>query len=579
MIVSRQFAIRLSIFAAVLALVSVSMRWNSPHLLPWSVRAIGIAGIIFLTTRSRAPKAGDALTRALTVAERHPSLSVSVLALLSFAMTCSLSYWVLKPFPHIPDGFSYYFQAQIFAHGQLFANAPPLPHFFDFSWVAVHEDRWFSIFPPGWPLILAAGVKLGKPALVNPLLGMLCLIVIYHLANQLFGRRHGVLCALMCVLSPFFLFMSAEFMSHTAALLFTAVSTLCFLKAAKGRSGMAWFAGSGTAAALAFLVRPVDALAIWIVQIGYGLWTNRSHRMVVGSLLSAILLVFGMGAYATYNRILVGDWFAAPLLLVSPRNRMGFAPDIGYSWATFPTPGHNPWRAFLNFNFNAAVMSQDLFGWPITSLFFVLLLALFGRKDARHALCGAVCAASIVIYALYWYHGLVFGARFYFTLLPYLLMLTVEGIRQTPEIVARWVPSLAIPESANRRLLVFIALCFGFGWTIYVPKVSLIGPYPHQFGMNSSFYEYQRSAQLDNALVFVNVPTGLYYGPAFVANGIPLGAGRVIYALDRGDTENARLAALYPERSVHRFVYKREIPAPWVPWFVVVGRKVGLLSR
>ena len=111
---------------------------------------------------------------------------------------------------------------------------------------------------------------------------------------------------------------------YTAALLFTSLSTLCVVKAAARRSGLGLFVGAGAAAGMAFLIRPLDALAIWAAQMAYGLWTNRSRRMVVGTLVSALALACGVGLYVLYNRILVGAWFSAPLLLVSPHNRMGF---------------------------------------------------------------------------------------------------------------------------------------------------------------------------------------------------------------------------------------------------------------
>jgi hypothetical protein len=569
---------KLALFLLALMFVSIGFHWQSQHMLPWVVRGIGIVGVLVAipvllhVSRRRIPL--GAFSRWAAAGERHPSVSVGVLAVVSFATTVAIAYYVHGPYPHISDGFGYYFQAKIFAGAALFAPAPPLPEFFQFEWVAVHEGRWFSIFPPGWPLLLAAGIKLGAPALVNPFLGSLCVIVIFHLARALFGLRQALLCALFCCLSPFFLFMSSEFMSHTAALLFTSLSTLSVVKAAARRSGMTLFVGAGAAAGMAFLIRPLDALAIWAAQMAYGLWTNRSRRMVVGTLVSAVALACGVGLYVLYNRILVGAWFSAPLLLVSPHNRMGFGSDVGYPLA-FPTPGHSPWRAIVNLNHNAAVMSQDLFGWPITSLLFVVLIAVFGRKDARHGLSFTVIAAMVAAYALYWYHGEAFGARFYFTLLPHLLMLTVEGIRQAPDIVARFAPRLERLGSISRLTTAAVTLCFVFGWAVYVPKISFIGPYFNHKGVNSGFADFQRSQPLDHALVLVRAPAPVLYGPAFLANEIPVGTGDVIYVRDLGDAKTAELVAAFPGRTVHRYTYEREAN-PLRTWVEALVRQAGL---
>jgi hypothetical protein len=558
---------KLALFLLALMFLSIGFQWQSQHMLPWAVRGIGIAGVLLaipvLHHVSRRRILLGTVSRWAEVGVRHPSMSVGVLAVVSFVTTVAIAYYVHGPYPHISDGFGYYFQAKIFAGHALFAPAPPLPEFFQFEWVAVHGGRWFSIFPPGWPLLLAAGIKLGVPALVNPFLGSLCVIVIFHLARALFGLRQALLCALFCCLSPFFLFMSSEFMSHTAALLLTSLSTLLHVRARLGSAGMTRFIGSGALAGMAFLVRPVDALAIWIGQTVHGLWVDRSRRAVLGAFASAVPLACGVGGYLIYNRLLMGTWWSSPLLLVSPRNRMGFGADIGYDWA-FPTPGHSPWRALLNLNHNAAVMSQDLFGWPITSLAFVLLLAVFGRKDARHGLGGAIIASTVAAYALYWYHGEAFGARFYFTLLPFLLMLTVDGIRQTPDIVTRLLPDVG-RDRIRRLLPSAVAALFAFGWIVYVPKISLIAPYYNHKGVNSGFRDFERNQPMDEAIVFVRVPEPLYYGPAFIANELPIGKGRVIYAVDRGEQANQALVALFPGRTVRRYAYER-LPYPVRTW-------------
>lgn len=567
--------LRLGLFVVALALVTVNLRWESQNSLPWPVRAAGLLGILLGLVWPGWERCTRVARDLVAWAERRPHAVAGALACVAFLLAVLIAYAVYRPYPHIPDGFAYYFQAKVFASGRLFAVAPPVPDAFRFEWIAMYDGRWFGIFPPGWPLLLAAGVKLGVPAFVNPLLGACCVLATYHLGRALFGVRNGLLCALFCCLSPFFLFMSAEFMSHPAALLFTTLSTLAYVKAGAASAGMGGFAWSGAAAGVAFLIRPLDALAVWGAQTAHGLWTRRSRRMAVGAVVSLTILSCAVALYVVYNRILVGSWFSAPLLLVSPRNRLGFGPDIGYPMA-FPTPGHDPWRAFLNLNHNAAVMSQDLLGWPISSLVFVLLLASFGRTDGRHRLCWMIIAASVGAYALFWYHGEAFGARFYFTLLPALLMLTVEGIRQTPEILARLVPRAA--PFAPRLTIAMVSLCIVFGWTVYVPKISFVSPYFNYKGVNRGFDDFRRHERLDNAIVFVRAPAPLYYGPALLANEIPMEQGRVIYARDLGDAENARVTAAFPGRSVHRYIYRHELN-PVRAWLETLLRETGLSGQ
>jgi hypothetical protein len=565
-----QNAWRLGVFGAALVFATVSFRWESDQLLPWRVRALGILAVavgtaLWAFVRRRVGPA----TKLADFADRHVRVILGVLAALSFVITATFAFRVLGPFPHIPDGFSYYFQAKIFAAGRLFAPAPALPQFFDYEWVMVHDGRWFSIFPPGWPMLLAAGVRVGVPALVNPILGSASVVAIYALDSALYGRRHGLLCATLCCLSPFFLFMSAEFMSHTSTLFATTLSTLCYVTAI-GTAGKMWqFGAAGGCAAIALLIRPIDAVAIWGGQIAYGLWTAPSRRTLVGSSISAAVLACGVAVYVLYNHAIVGAWFVAPLALLSPHNRMGFGRDIGEPWTPFVTPGHDPWRALLNLNHNAAVMSQDLFGWPVSSLLFVVVLAVFGKTDRRYGLSFAVIAATVAGYALYWYHGVAFGARFYFALLPHFVMLTIEGIRQAPELMSHLLRRTSVSPVLRQIPVAVVTLCFAFGWAVYVPKVSFVAPYRNQREMNGEFYEFQRHQVPENALVFVRAPRVFYYGPAFIANQIPLERGAAIYALDRGGA-NRRVMALFPDRTVQYYTYRRErnTPPSWLPAFI-----------
>ena len=129
-----------------------------------------------------------------------------------------LSAVVFGRIPHVQDSIAQLFQARIFAGGRLWAPAPPLPDFFGAAHMILRDGRWFSQYPPGHALLLVPGVWLGVPWLVNPVLGGLAVSGIYFLARELFDRATARVSALLAVLSPFLLLMSAEFMSHAGAL-------------------------------------------------------------------------------------------------------------------------------------------------------------------------------------------------------------------------------------------------------------------------------------------------------------------------------------------------------------------------
>jgi hypothetical protein len=551
-------SIRAVALAASLVFVSVSFRWDSQHLLPWSVRFGGtLAVLLAAVVLARACWWGDLVDRLRRIVEHRSGwLWATALSLVAAGGSAALTYAVLDPIPHIEDETAYLFQAKVFANGRLYAPAPALPEFFPSSWIITHQDRWFAVFPPGWPLLLAVGTKAGTPALVNPILTGLCVLVLFGLLREASERTAAAYGTALSVASPFFLFMGASFMSHTAMLLFASLSTLCHLKALRRDGSRGWFLLAGLSSGMAVLIRPPDAVALWCAQGLYGVVTARGRRLRVaaGLVLSAIGLLPGALLYLSYNRVLTGSWFFTPLALISPNLGLGFGPRMGANWDTFETPGHDLWRALLNLNFNSSVLSQDLFGWPMSSLILLLVLWTFSGRRARGVGLASLAVASIVGgYAGYWYHGVCFGARFYFGLMPYLVLLTVAGARALPGLLeSRFRPPARM--SFVHLTAAAVVLSSVFGWVIYVPKVSLLGPYYNQRGINAGLHDFAARERLDSTIVFVRAPRVDLFGPGLVANSLPLGSGTVIYAFDRGPA-NERLVAQFPDRSVREFSY------------------------
>ena len=125
----------------------------------------------------------------------------------SVVLICSCISWLL--FDAVPgsyDSCMYMFQARLFSHGMLFEHIPPEPQFFA-NGLAILSDKWYTQFPPGYPAILAVGVLLRIPWLVNPILGALTIVGIYLIAKTLYDENIAKLSALLTAGSSFFLFM------------------------------------------------------------------------------------------------------------------------------------------------------------------------------------------------------------------------------------------------------------------------------------------------------------------------------------------------------------------------------------
>ena len=140
-------------------------------------------------------------------------VAASSLALLA---TLLIANTVLERLPHVQDSITYLFQAQTLAQGGLTAAAPALPEFFEQEFLLVRDGHWYGKYSPGFPALLALGVLLKQPWLVNPILATLTIPLLYGLGVSLYGRGLGRLAIVLVLFSPFFLFMSGSMMAHPA---------------------------------------------------------------------------------------------------------------------------------------------------------------------------------------------------------------------------------------------------------------------------------------------------------------------------------------------------------------------------
>src|SRR6185503_8855109 len=145
---------------------------------------------------------------------------VAGIVVLNLALTLLVEFRTLRNFPNSGDEYSYYVSAEIFARGRLSVPSPPSREFFDFTHV-INDGKFYGKYPPGWPALLAVGVRLGVPWLVNPLIGALTLLVIDRLARRHFSPAVATTALLMCAANPYFIFTSASYFSHSSCLLFT----------------------------------------------------------------------------------------------------------------------------------------------------------------------------------------------------------------------------------------------------------------------------------------------------------------------------------------------------------------------
>ena len=113
-----------------------------------------------------------------------------------FLLEALFVYFILtQRYPISGDDYSYMYQAKLFASGKLYAEDPiydpALPFHDCVETYCLRDDQGhrFSKYPPGWPALLAVGVKLRAPWLVDPLLGALLVFLMLKYTEQQMGKE------------------------------------------------------------------------------------------------------------------------------------------------------------------------------------------------------------------------------------------------------------------------------------------------------------------------------------------------------------------------------------------------------
>src|SRR4030042_7154679 len=218
-----------------------------------------------------------------------------ILASLLVLLFCILfSAFVFERVPHVNDEIAYLFQAKLFQSGRLYAPSPCGREFFDFPHV-INNGKWYSVYPPGFPLLLVVGLILRSPWLINPILAALAVLLFFLLGHEIYHRSVGIIAALLAAISPWFLLMSSTIMAHTSSLFFNTLFLLLLFRFFR-KPSMGLGLAAGTSWGMAFLVRPLNALFFsfaFLVFFGLRLMRESEKKMRRNAIsLPAVALLF-----------------------------------------------------------------------------------------------------------------------------------------------------------------------------------------------------------------------------------------------------------------------------------------------
>jgi hypothetical protein len=250
-----------------------------------------------------------------------------------FLLQALLVYFVLaQRFPLSGDDYSYLYQAKLFASGKLYAEDPLYDRalaFYDCLATNCFRDdqgHRFSQFSPGWPALLAVGVNLGAPWLINPLLGALLIFLMLEYVEQRMGKELVRVASLLLLLCFFLSYYAGSLRAHIATALFVFAAFFLYdLAERRPEHSKLCLLGAGALLGYSAMIRYIDwvPLAIWI-------GVNSICRKKF-----AELVLFGIGfallasGNLVYDALLLGNPFQVPDML---HHSPGVGDRLTVSW-------------------------------------------------------------------------------------------------------------------------------------------------------------------------------------------------------------------------------------------------------
>lgn len=475
-------------------------------------------------------------------------------ALWVFVFAAALNYFVYERHPHVADEAQYLYQANYMAAGQLTVKPPLVPEAFNVYMTPYRDERWYGIFPPGYPAILAIGVKLGIPWLINPLLAGSCVVLTYLFFQELYSRRFARIGVLLLCCSPWFIFLAMSFMSHIFTLACALAAAVLLRRAAASGIAIETFV-AGLLIGVVSLIRPLDG-AIVAVLLGFStLFGRRAWRrklltigiLTVGTMIAAALIF-------PYNKVITGSATHLPLnayynkYFWAKSNDMGFGPERGFDWSEDAFPGHSPFEAVINAAMNTFSINTELFGWAIGSLILVAFLLTSGTLRKQDFWAVAAIAAVIFFYSFYWFGGGTdFGARYWFLCIIPLVALTTRSIEWLGEKLKE---SHNCPSQPDARVILAVAVLSVSTLICYFPWRAT-AKYHHYLLMQPGIRELAEQYKFGKSLVLIR---GTYeqadYRSAWVYNPLNFEGDAPLYAWDLNPEVRVKLLKAYADRPV-----------------------------
>lgn len=476
------------------------------------------------------------------------------LAIFALAAAGMSSFFIYDFVPRVSDEIAQLFQAKIFLSGHLYAASPPLPEFFTYA-----EDnmivvpKWYCQYPPGFPFLLMIGQVMGSPWIINPLLAAFSVILVFLLCQELFGRDTAMLAAFLFTLSPKMLFTSGSLMNHTAAMFFLLLAITTMIFAVK-KQHMLLALCSGLSLGACLTIRTADAVLLFLPAGMYSLIQCQKNRTLIrisAAWLCGFCIMAGVLLY--YNYQTNGD----PLTLGYTARWAGQSHRFGFHEVRGGHI-HTPLKGLLNSVMQIRLTDKSLLEWPLPASFFMLLLLLSGSMALWDWLLISIILLNIAVYFFWGWVDPLFMGRYYFSSMPYLIMLIARGVICLLSIVFRVAGNRRADDVPAGALLMVVLL---FLMAIPARLGDIYPQYARKdLQVDRRLQKNVAQQKIHDALVFIEPQDRheLIVGKGFFMNTPSLASQDIIFAKDLG-MQNTKLLQVFKNRKAFLYRHRKDV--------------------
>ena len=338
--------------------------------------------------------------------EKHYLLFVVISALLLFSALVFVNRVILLQFMNSADENSCFFFAQYLLDGKLWAEPHALSDFFYTPHIGVKAGKWFSVYPPGWPVVWMVAIAANMKDWINPLLTSLAFLLWTAVGKEAYGKKISFIAVSFLLISPFFLMTGAAYYSHNLCLFLLGVLFFSTQKWIK-RGGFKWAIFAGIALGYGLATRYLTMAAMSFPVCVFLLWSlfKKSTKISFKAFFLFLFLVFIITAiHLCYNFLITGSFFDAPNHFLHSHEKLGFI------------AGYSPLLA-AKYLLRRIFYLSDWIPPFLTILFFV---GIFSRKQNSWDILLRVSALMLPFAYIFYYSwgGNQYGPRYLFEAYP-----------------------------------------------------------------------------------------------------------------------------------------------------------------